>query len=302
MRFASSPLGKIAGYRPGLSNFVGMSSSQAALWGETYVLTGRGLGAINGQPLTSQALWSDWSTSALSGGMFGGFVGGLSAAVSGSGSAAFQKIGRFVTTRRLSQKLFGKNVTAATQARVGKTIALVGFNEAMIHSSNLLAGRGFQGDLRVHGLALAGGLLGGGIKANPLLTSAGVGMSVFPFAKTILTLGAQHDPTGDVPGAGGGFFDSLADNYSDPWNYVRGGILGLAAGHGFTSGKGPLRGILHESKNINKTGELKAKEAELVKKGFKKESDSLKLKLDEEGRALDKKIWRVGFFFESFFN
>ncbi|MCX5714656.1 MAG: hypothetical protein NT033_07630 [Candidatus Omnitrophica bacterium] len=63
---------------------------------------------------------------------------------------------------------------------------------------------------------------------------AGVtGAAAFPLMKTWLENETATEP----------FLTRLGRNYSDPWNYLRGGIIGLGVRYGF-NGSGPLGGIL----------------------------------------------------------
>ncbi|MFA6358474.1 MAG: DnaJ domain-containing protein, partial [Candidatus Omnitrophota bacterium] len=62
--------------------------------------------------------------------------------------------------------------------------------------------------------------LGAAMRAHPLITSVLAGSVAFPAAKTIIS--------GDLS------LSNFKLNYSDPWNYARGAVIGLGVGWGFT--------------------------------------------------------------------
>ncbi|MFA5276048.1 MAG: cysteine peptidase family C39 domain-containing protein, partial [Candidatus Omnitrophota bacterium] len=169
---------KLQAYR--LANLSKFATSQAALSGNVYALTGIASGAF----LSRQAPeFDDILKSYTEGVAFGAAFGSAFGGVATFGS-------KMVSMRRL--------------AKVAKWMKA--------HPKSATA-------IRFGGSAVAGAAL-------------------FPAANTVLELES-----------GKKFSDSLKKNYSDPWNYARGAVLGAGAAYGFTSGKGPLRGVLSNNKS-----------------------------------------------------
>ena len=112
-----------------------------------------------------------------------------------------------------------------------RTGAFLTFNEVMLQGSSWLSSGEFVGFSGKEGLAQAlaigSSFLGGaGLKEHPWIASTGIGMSLSPIVTTLL--GSERSKEDLLP--------LLAKNYTNPWNYIRGGIIGFSLGYGFNSG------------------------------------------------------------------
>ncbi|MBW2044248.1 MAG: DUF2934 domain-containing protein, partial [Deltaproteobacteria bacterium] len=71
------------------------------------------------------------------------------------------------------------------------------------------------------------------MKAHPYVPTTIGGAATFPLAKTVIEGGRDQE----------GFAPRLIDNYQNPYNYLRGAIIGFAGGWGFSKPAGKLAGV-----------------------------------------------------------